>query len=319
MLQRFKCYQPPISNDPSMSQQQSLKHTTILELKKLRKPPKYTFLQTLAQLGMFLIFGIVKAVASLSYCLIAGSFLAVLVTVWKAVGAPESWRIPIKRLWAATARILLFLLGFYKINFHGQPDSDSRFLISNHTCFFDGWLFLPLLPRPLDKKELLNIPFIKEMWEVFDGICVDRTKSCGMTKVLVANASNSNQPMIQMFPEGATTNGDYMLRFHLGAFLSDLPLQPVAIRYTLWGTSKKIAHLSWFHNYPRQWLAFLSIPMITVDIYFLETVSLKITQQNEPRRFADEVSVTIANFLGVPVLDLTSSAIYKQNVIKKND
>ena len=315
----LKCYQPPISNDPNMSQQQSLTHTTIAELKKLRKPPKYTLPQTLLQLFMFLVFGVVKGIASLTYCVIAGSFLAVLVTIWKTVGAPESWRRPIKLLWAAMARILLFLLGFFKIKYHGQPDSDSRFLISNHTCFFDGWLFLPLLPRPLDKKELLDIPFFKEMWQVFDGISVDRTKSCGMTKILVENAADSNQPMIQMFPEGATTNGDYMLRFHLGAFLSDLPLQPVAIRYTLWGTSKKIAHLSWFHNYPRQWLAFLSIPMITVDIYFLETVSLKITQEHEPRKFADEVSLIIGNFLGVPVLDLTSSAIYKRDYLKKKD
>jgi 1-acyl-sn-glycerol-3-phosphate acyltransferase len=171
---------------------------------------------------------------------------------------------------------------------------------------------MPLLPRPLDKIELLSIPCFREVWDVFDGISVDRRRSCGMTKVLVDGAANSNQPMIQLFPEGATTNGDYMLRFHLGAFLSDLPIQPAAIRYTLWGTSKKLSHISFFHNYPRHWIAFLCVPAITVDVTFLETVSMKRQDdENDPRAFADSVSLMIANFLGIRVLNLTSSAIYK--------
>jgi len=136
-----------------------------------------------------------------------------------------------------------------------------------------------------------------------------------MTKVLLEYASDANRPMIQLFPEGATTNGDYMLRFHIGAFLSDLPIQPAAIRYTLWGTSKKIAHLSWFHNYPRHLIAFLSIPFITVDIHFLKTRSLKSSQgvNDEVRMFADKIALKIGNFLKVPVYDISSSAIYKAN------
>jgi 1-acyl-sn-glycerol-3-phosphate acyltransferase len=132
-----------------------------------------------------------------------------------------------------------------------------------------------------------------------------------MTKVLVESAIDANTAMIQLFPEGATTNGNYMLRFHLGAFLSDVPIQPAAIRYTLWGTSKWVSHLSWFHKYPRQWLAFLSIPWITADVTFLPTVSMKQYETGKARAFADEVAFGIANFLGVPVVDLTSSSIYK--------
>lgn len=173
------------------------------------------------------------------------------------------------------------------------------------------------MPRPLDKMELLDIPCFKEIWLVFDGILVDRSKSTGTTQLLLKNATNSNCPQIQMFPEGATTNGDYMLKFHLGAFLSDLPIQPAAIRYTLWGTTKNISHLSFFHKYPSHWIEFVCIPMITVDITFLSTVSLKHPQENDPREFADEVSLMIGNFLGVPVLNLTSNTIYKANSNKE--
>lgn len=306
-----KSAHPPIPTE-NHPRQQSLIPVTLDELRRLRKPPKYGFARTLAQLPLFCIFGLFKVVFGLIYSVIAGAMFIGLCAVWRAFGSPEPLRTPLKLLWSALSRILLFILGIYKINYHGQPDSDARFVISNHVCFFDAWLMMPLLPRPLDKIELLSIPCFREVWDVFDGISVDRRRSCGMTKVLVDGAANSNQPMIQLFPEGATTNGDYMLRFHLGAFLSDLPIQPAAIRYTLWGTSKKLSHISFFHNYPRHWIAFLCVPAITVDVTFLETVSMKRQDdENDPRAFADSVSLMIANFLGIRVLNLTSSAIYK--------
>ncbi|KAH0788661.1 Acyltransferase family protein [Histomonas meleagridis] len=308
-MKNFKCTIPPIPKDELMHKQTNLQHCTVDQLKKLRKPPKLNFLNII----YFLIFGIPRAIIVLIYSLPAGAIFLIACTIWSSLGSPESFRIKLKHLWSALARVFLFLLGIYRINFHGQPDSDCRFILSNHACFFDGWLFLPLLPRPLDKKELLSLPCFKEMWHVFDGITVDRTKSCGMTHVLIERASDSSNPMIQMFPEGATTNGEYMLRFHLGAFLSDLPLQPVAIRYTLWGIPNNVANISFFHNYPKQWIAFLGIPAITVDITFLETHSMKQHMDITPRQFADQFSLYIANFLGVPVLDMTSSAIYKQN------
>jgi 1-acyl-sn-glycerol-3-phosphate acyltransferase len=309
----LKCAHPPFPA-PDHPRSQTLIPVTLEELRRLRKPPKYDLKHTLLQLLFFLIFAPIKVVFGLIYGVISGAIFIGLCAIWRAFGSPEPFRTPLKLLWSALSRILLFILGIYKINYHGQPDSDARFLISNHACFFDAWLLTPLLPRPLDKIELLSIPCFREIWEVFDGISVDRRRSCGMTKVLVDGAANSNQPMIQLFPEGATTNGDYMLRFHLGAFLSDLPVQPAAIRYTLWGTTKHISHISWFHNYPRQWIAFLSIPAITVDVTFLETVSMKKQDdENDPRRFADDMSLIIANFLGIPVVNMTSSAIYKAN------
>lgn len=36
---------------------------------------------------------------------------------------------------------------------------------------------------------------------------------------------------ILLFPEGTTTNGDFLLPFKTGAFLAGLPLRPVVIKY----------------------------------------------------------------------------------------
>lgn len=209
-------------------------------------------------------------------------------------------------------RIFLFILGFVKISYHGELDLEARFLVSNHLCFFDNWLFLPLFPRPLDKVEILNLPAMKSVWDIFQGLSVDRTRSSGMAKTLFQTAQDNTQPVIQMFPEGTTTNGEYLLKFHVGAFLSDLPVQPAAIRYNMWGSSRRFSNLSYFHRTAKDLVSLLSIPFITVDVTFLECCSLKVSQQNDARQFADEVSMKIAEFLGIPVMDISSSALFKK-------
>ena len=315
----FGHYHPPLPKDKKLYNQDAPTEVTIEELLQYRKVPTYSTSILVIQIIMTLLFGVVKVILALAFGLIAGPFFILAASIWRSVGRPESWRNPLKKLWSTLARIFLFFLGYAKVNFHGTPDPDARFLVANHTCFFDGWFFLPFGPRPLGKKELLDIPCIRDMAEVYEGIPVDRSKSCGLTKELIANAKDSSRPLIMIMPEGASTSGDYMLRFHLGAFLTDLPVQPATIRYTLWGTSRKISHISFFHNYPRHWLAFLSIPFITVDITFLQSMNIKTDGDNDPRKFADNVSLRIANTLGVRLLSLGSSSIYKnKDAVKTN-
>lgn len=120
-------------------------------------------------------------------------------------------------------------------------------------------------------------------------------------------------PSIIIFPEGASTNGDYMLRYHLGAFLTDLPIQPAAISYTIWGLDRHMTSISFFHNYPRHLLSFFCIPGITVKIDFLDTMSLKTDGDGNPRQLADEAALKIGNYLGVRVLNLSTSSLFKKN------
>ena len=309
----FCHYHPPKPKDDALYNQKTVSECTIEELKKLRREPKYTTGQKVIQIILFLIFGIAKAVLAFLFALLVGPIFILLVSIWNFAGKPEPWRNKLKAFWAACTRIFLFLLGFTRIRYHGHIDPDSRFLIANHTCFFDGWLFLPFGIRPLGKKELFNLPVIHEMNDIYQGIPVDREKSTGVTKVLIDAASDRNSPLISIMPEGASTSGDYMFRFHLGAFLSDLPVETAAIRYTLWGTSRSISHISFFHHDPYHWIVFLGIPAMSVDIYFLGPMNLKTDGANDPRQFADAAALRIGNFLGVRVLSLTSSSIFKKS------
>ncbi|KAF8406397.1 hypothetical protein HHK36_008484 [Tetracentron sinense] len=42
---------------------------------------------------------------------------------------------------------------------------------------------------------------------------------------------NEHAPMMMLFPEGTTTNGNFLLPFKTGAFLSKVPVLPVILRY----------------------------------------------------------------------------------------
>jgi 1-acyl-sn-glycerol-3-phosphate acyltransferase len=120
--------------------------------------------------------------------------------------------------------VLLLSVGLVGIMFSGQMDPDARFNVPNHVCLFDRFLFLGLAFRPLGKRELLSIPRLTDMCDVYDGIAADRTQSLGLSQVLLESANDSNKPAIVILPEGAPTSGNCMFCFHLGGFTSNLPV-----------------------------------------------------------------------------------------------
>jgi hypothetical protein len=131
-----------------------------------------------------------------------------------------------------------------RVTFSEQIDPDAGFIVPSHACFFDWFLFLGLAFQPLGKRELLRIPCPTDMCKVYDGIMVDRTRSLGLSQALLESVNDLNRPVVVILPEGASTSGDYMFRFHLGTFFSDLPVQLVTIRYKIWGTTRSLHHIS---------------------------------------------------------------------------
>lgn len=307
---RFYHYHPPFPTNEELYHQTKPTEVTLEELQEFRKLPQYTIPQKFLHLLYFIIFGIPRLILFALFFIISAPIFVLACSIWRILGTPDTYRPHLQSLWSYISRILLFILGYYKIKFHGQIDPSSRFICPNHTCFFDGWYFFPIGPRVIGKKELLNIPLLSDVSQVFGGIPVDREKQTGVSRIILESAKNPKEPMILIFPEGASTSGDYMFRFHLGAFLSDLPVQPTTIRYTIYGTTRSLAHVSFFHHSLYMMFVFLGIPGIKVDITFLEPMSIKTVQDESPRLFADEVGLRIANELGVRYLSLSSNSIF---------
>jgi hypothetical protein len=59
-------------------------------------------------------------------------------------------------------------------------------------------------------------------------------------------------------------------------------------------------------------MVFLGVPFVTVEVKFLESLSLKEVEGQDPRALADKAGLRIANALGVRMLSLTSSALFKK-------
>jgi hypothetical protein len=76
-------------------------------------------------------------------------------------------------------RVLLLSVDLLRITFRGKIDLDARFIVPNHVCFFHGFLSLGLACRPLGKREVLRIPCLTDMCDVYDRIAVARTQSQG--------------------------------------------------------------------------------------------------------------------------------------------
>jgi hypothetical protein len=202
---------------------------------ELRRFPRYSVVQKLLYFVYFLVFGLVKLDVTVRTACCA---------LWRVAGRPEWGRRFCPGRWVLITRALLLSVGLVRITFGGQIDADARFIVPNHACFLGGLLFLGLAFRPLWKRELLRIPCLTDMCDVHDGIALDRTQSSGLSQVLLESANDPNRPAIIILPEGASTPGDFMFRFDLGAFLSDLPVQLVMIRYKIWSTTRILHHIS---------------------------------------------------------------------------
>jgi 1-acyl-sn-glycerol-3-phosphate acyltransferase len=302
---------------PEWKSQTGPSECTVEELKGLRRFPCYTVQQKLLQVVLFLILGPPKIVLCLAFAIVSGALYILLVNIWRLFGRPGAFRNFLRSWWSGMARTIMFIFGIHRIHWHSSVDSSTRFLVANHVCFFDGWLFTPWWPRILAKREMLKLPLMRENADVYMAIPVDRGRASGTTQLLIESANDPKMPLILILPEGASTSGDYMLRFRTGAFLSDLPVQPVAIRYTVYGTSRNLSHVSFFHHQLYQWVVFLGIITAKVDMFFFEPMTIK-AFADDPRKFADAAELKIANHLGVRVIDRSSKDLFSGDEPKKS-
>lgn len=172
------------------------------------------------------------------------------------------WRAHLLRgLTKRCARVVLFILGFYRIRRQHLAGYDHRIrskvlIVSNHVSLFDILFFMADDGRSfVSKHTLLQVPLIGRIAATIGCIFVNRTLHSGgqATNLVVQRqrqmwASDSSapprghrsstdasslcsSPPLVLFPEGTTTNGKYLLTFKTGAFVAGLPVQPVILTY----------------------------------------------------------------------------------------
>jgi len=122
------------------------------------------------------------------------------------------------------------------------PDDEiaqTPLLVSNHISYLDGPVLAACFksPKIVAKAGTRDVPLIGRIMEDMDTVFVERGNSDSRNATLEAISEHctawrsGDRPML-IFPEGTTTNGEGLLDFKKGAFLSGVPVRPVIIVYT---------------------------------------------------------------------------------------
>ncbi|KAL8466619.1 hypothetical protein ACS0TY_035606 [Phlomoides rotata] len=153
------------------------------------------------------------------------------------------------------SRVVLFVFGFYWISescigteVDGELNSESAdedvetpgAIVSNHVSYIDILYHMSSsFPSFVSKRSVAKIPLVGLISKCLGCVYVQRElKSSdfkGVSGVITERVreahKNKQAPKIMLFPEGTTTNGDYLLPFKTGAFLAKAPVLPVILKY----------------------------------------------------------------------------------------
>ncbi|XP_013591127.1 PREDICTED: lysophospholipid acyltransferase LPEAT1 isoform X1 [Brassica oleracea var. oleracea] len=153
------------------------------------------------------------------------------------------------------SRVLLFVFGFYWIpescpdpettsSEEGETDKEEPerpgVIVSNHVSYLDILYHMSAsFPSFVAKRSVGKLPLVGLISKCLGCVYVQREAKSpdfkgvsGTVNERVREAhKNKSAPTIMLFPEGTTTNGDYLLTFKTGAFLAGTPVLPVILKY----------------------------------------------------------------------------------------
>ncbi|CAO2162289.1 unnamed protein product [Urochloa humidicola] len=217
------------------------------------------------------------------------------------------------RAGCALSRAMLFVFGFYWIretdrrlpNAEDVNQDQSEELrrpgaiVSNHVSYVDILYHMSAsFPSFVAKESVSRLPLVGLISKCLGCIFVQRESkssdakgvSGAVTERVQEVCQDKNTPMMLLFPEGTTTNGDYLLPFKTGAFLASAPVQPVILRYPYrrfspaWDSMEGACHvfllLCQFVNY---------LEVVRLPVYYPSE-----QEKEDPKLYANNVRKLIA-------------------------
>lgn len=208
-------------------------------------------------------------------------------------------------------RILAFCLGIYRIKKTGNIDPKTRCFLFNHQSVLDGpliYIYKPFIVIVM--AEILKVPLLGRALRMVNSLFVDRSKSHGTASVITKHLEDSSKKVIALSPEGKTSLGFYMMKFRTGSFIAKVQIQPVILRYKIYGSCGKNG-IEWLVGGFGEWLIrIMSCPFIMVEMEFLPPMCSDEFLSHTPAEKAKEVNLIMANKLGVQAIDRDTKVIF---------
>jgi lysophosphatidylcholine acyltransferase/lyso-PAF acetyltransferase len=213
------------------------------------------------------------------------------------------------------ARILLWILGFVHIKQNGSgslygPQGKANIITSNHVSHFDILVMMATCPDGIPsfvaKRGVSKAPYVGYKSIIWQSLFVDNRAGADKTQQgtnvaqqIAERGENLNLNPVLIFPEGTTSNGESLITFRSGAFISGHPVKPVGIRYGHGNFSP-----AWESIGPL-WHMFRCFSQFTneVEVNWLPVYYPNDAEKKDPKLYAQNVREAIAKALKVPTVE----------------
>jgi hypothetical protein len=301
-------------DNPECHDQKELIDNTKEEFMALFEPTKPNFLVRIYRLICFFVFlgpiKIITTFVSFGIFYICCCFLPFFRKYFRNNRQFKNWALSVVK---PVIRLALLSFGIVKVNVTGELHEDSRTIVSNHLSLIETVAILHQFPVAyLAASYLKSHKFVRKTSEVFEIIFVDREKTANISKQLVNIANDPSLLPVLIFPEGKVTNGDALVGFRTGAYVSDTPVQAVTVRFRQWLCPKSMSTVSWNED---NWFFYCyqvyAIPFITLDLNVLEPLNWK-GKDLTPAEKATQSQLQIANALHTKPFAMTNKILFEK-------
>ncbi|KAH0790586.1 Acyltransferase family protein [Histomonas meleagridis] len=284
------------------------------EFKSAYLPHEMKWYYYLYQFICFFVFlGPLRIVISLTGCILLLLLVVIIRTILHLTGHADKLKHFCYRLAVLGFRFLGFAFGILYVHCKGDVDPETRIFFANHTAFIDPFLACTThYFSSVMKIELSRNKIAKLIYENAYPIYVDRSVSTGATHYIIERANDPSLPPILIYPEGTLTNGDCLLKFHRGAFLTHKKVQPISVRYWQPFVPKGWNTFAWTEpNIIKHFASLLSMPFSFVTIEYMEPITLDKEGEGDVEKFTNYAQLLLANKLGVKAVNRSSNEIFK--------
>lgn len=214
-------------------------------------------------------------------------------------------------------RLIAFCFGVFWVNIEGEFEPDTRMICFNHQTLLDGpIIYVYKVFTVISMIEMLKVPIFGKILAAAGTLFIDRSKQSGASQAIKEFIEQEGTNPIGLAPEGKTTQGKFMLKFHTGGFLTDRPFQTVALRYKSYFTFD-LVNFKWccggFFTYA---FRCLSIPFGTLTISISKQHTTEEIKGMTPTERAMMAEFEIANKLGVKATDASNTEVIR--IIKEH-
>ncbi|KAK8840099.1 Ancient ubiquitous protein 1 [Tritrichomonas musculus] len=306
---------------PEYKNQKELSKVSEEEFNSAWKPHKYTWYQRLYQILCFIVFlGPIRAIIGLTVFVLSDILIVLIRIVIHSLKLQMDTG---KRFCISIAnfgfRFLLLAFGILHIKVNGKIDPNTRVIISNHTAYVDPMIISCIHPvTVVMKAELAKSTFLRYLMEIVDPVYIDRSAHTGASQFIIEHANNFKRFPVLIFPEATTINGNHLLKFHRGAFLTNQKVQPCCIRYWQPLVPQGWNQYAWTTvSLPMYLFEVLSMPFTIVSVDILDPITLDVEGKGNVDRFTTYAQIYMANHLGVKAITHSSNEIFMQKKAAK--